>query len=57
MEYLEEYLQEFPEATPEDIIWVWLTGHYQAVKGDEKILWDALNKVWTKYMMDEFRVE
>ena len=57
MEYLEEYLQEFPEATPEDIISAWLAEHYKAVKGDEKILWDALNKIWVKYMMDEFRVE
>ena len=51
MSWLEEYIKEFPDSTPEDIIWTWMFKNYQAQDGDEKILFDALNKVWKKYNM------
>ncbi len=51
MSWLEEYVKEFPDSTPEDIIWAWMNKNYQAISGDEKILFDALGKVWEKYKM------
>lgn len=49
MSWLEEYVKEFPDSTPEDIIWAWMSKNYQVTIGDEKILFDALSKVWVKY--------
>lgn len=51
MSWLEEYIKEFTNSTPEDIIWAWMLKNYQAEDGDEKILFDALSKVWKKYKM------
>ena len=51
MSWLEGYVKEFPDSTPEDIIWAWMNKNYQATIGDEKILFDALSKVWVKYKM------
>ena len=51
MSWLEGYVKEFPDSTPEDIIWAWMNKNYQATIGDEKILFDALSKIWVKYKM------
>ena len=51
MSWLEGYVKEFPDSTPEDIIWAWMSKNYQATIGDEKILFDALSKLWVKYKM------
>ena len=51
MSWLEGYVKEFPDSTPEDIIWAWMNKNHQATIGDEKILFDALSKVWVKYKM------
>lgn len=51
MSWLEGYVKEFPDSTPEDIILAWMNKNYQAISGDEKILFDALSKVWVKYKM------
>lgn len=45
MSWLEGYVKEFPDSTPEDIIWAWMSKNYQVTIGDEKILFDALSKV------------
>lgn len=50
MSWLEEYVKEFPNANPENIIWEWMVKH-SLPDGDEKILSDALGKVWEKYKM------
>lgn len=49
MSWLEGYVKEFPDSTPEDIVWAWMFKNYQAQDGDEKVLFDALDKVWEKY--------
>ena len=51
MSWLEGYVKEFPDSTPEDIIWALMSKNYQVTIGDEKILFDALSKVWVKYKM------
>ena len=38
MSWLEGYVKEFPDSTPEDIIWAWMNKNHQATIGDEKIL-------------------
>ena len=50
MSWLEEYVKRVPNATPENIIWEWMVKHSLS-DGDEKILSDALGKVWEKYKM------
>lgn len=50
MSLLEEYVKKVPNATPENIIWEWMVKHSLS-DGDEKILSDALGKVWEKYKM------
>ena len=57
MSWLEGYVKEFPDSTPEDIIWAWMNKNYQATIGDEKILFDALNKVWAKYKIGKLITE
>lgn len=46
-----EFANAIAQETAEDIIWAWMSKNYQATIGDEKILFDALSKVWIKYKM------
>ena len=42
MSWLEGYVKEFPDSTPEDIIWAWMFKNYQAEDRDEKVLFDGI---------------
>lgn len=57
MSWLEGYVKEFSDSTSEDIIWAWMNKNHQATIGDEKILFDALNKVWAKYKIGKLITE